>query len=89
MVKILEDYGLGAIQMSEDKKGQQATKSFKRINLSGFRQFNIKLSEDLYKALAHESIESDRSLQDLVAEAIKDFLRKRESLFLKENALGR
>ena len=72
--------------MTKDRKEQQATKRFKRINLMGFKQFNVKLSEDLYKALAHESVESDRSLQELVAEAIREFLRKRSSPFLKENS---
>ncbi len=71
--------------MSKDKKEQQAMKSFKRINLKGFKQFNVRLSEDLYKALGHESVESDRSLQDLVAEAIREFLRKKASPFLKDN----
>ncbi len=71
--------------MSKDKREQQATKSLKRINVMGFKQFNVRLSEELYKALAHESVESDRSLQDLVAEAIREFLRKKASPFLKDN----
>ena len=62
----------------------KATKSVKRINVMGFKQFNVRLSEELYKALAHESVESDRSLQDLVAEAIREFLQKKKSPFLKD-----
>ena len=72
-------------EMSKDKKEQQETKSLKRINVIGFKQFNVRLSEELYKALAHESVESDRSLQDLVAEAIREYLRKKGSPFLKDN----
>jgi predicted HicB family RNase H-like nuclease len=71
--------------MTKDKKEQQERKSFKRINVMGFKQFNVRLTEELYKALAHESVESDRSLQDLVAEAITEFLRRKASPFLKHN----
>ena len=71
--------------MKKDTKGQEEMKAAKRINVIGFKQFNVRLSAELYKALAHESVESDRSLQDLVAEAIREFLHKKGSLFLKEN----
>jgi predicted HicB family RNase H-like nuclease len=71
--------------MKKETKGQEEMRGAKKINVIGFKQFNVRLSSELYKALAHESVESDRSLQDLVAEAIKEFLRKKGSPFLKGN----
>jgi hypothetical protein len=48
--------------------------------MSGKKMFATRIDTDLFKKLKHLSVDADTSIADLLEEAVKDLLKKREKL---------
>jgi hypothetical protein len=62
---IKASYGIEAIM--PQKKGD-----------TKMRRMLVSVPEEIYKRLGHYSVETDRTMSEIVAEALKDYLEKRE-----------